>query len=83
MNKLNVSEFLFLKKNLLNVHGEKRSENELIIAKWIESAAIGNKSLNDYDYRKERIINNVGRTFLTNNALLNIEHNLKLLNVHT
>ena len=50
---------------------------------WIESAAIGNKSLNDYDYIKERIINNVGRTFLTNNALLNIEHNLKLLNVHT
>ena len=82
MNKLNVSEFLF-KKNLLNVHGEKRSENEPIIAKWIESAAIGNKSLNDYDYRKERIINNVGRTFETNNALLNIKHNLKLLNVHT
>ena len=82
MNKLNVSEFLF-EKNLLNVHGEKRNENEPIIVKWIESAAIGNKSLNDYDYRKERIINNVGRTFLTNNALLNIEPNLKLLNVHT
>ena len=62
MEGTNVSEFLF-KKNLLNVHGEKRTGNQPIIAKWIESAAIGNKSLNDYDYRKERIINNVGGHF--------------------
>ena len=73
---------MYMEKNEAKTK-RKRSENEPIIAKWIESAAIGNKSLNDYDYRKERIINNVGRTFVTNNALLNIEHNLKLLNVHT